>query len=171
VIFDDVNINTMIEVELDGRRVPMPHILEATNRMTVQEIHDRFRTAKRRPEATAEQRFMRAFLILPAFVRRIFYAFVMRFPTWSRRFSSSVLVTAVGMFGRGGGWALTMPNFTLTVAVGGIQEKPAVVDGEILIREILNLTVSVDHDIVDGGPIARFVSLFRELLEAGSGLE
>jgi pyruvate/2-oxoglutarate dehydrogenase complex dihydrolipoamide acyltransferase (E2) component len=74
------------------------------------------------------------------------------------------------MFGRGGGWAITMPNFTLTVALGGIAEKPGVVEGEIKIREYLDITVSIDHDIVDGAPAARFVYQFRDLVESGYGL-
>jgi pyruvate/2-oxoglutarate dehydrogenase complex dihydrolipoamide acyltransferase (E2) component len=113
---------------------------------------------------------MRWFLFLPAFLRRALYWAVMRFPQRFRSQSSPVMVTAVGMFGRGGGWAVTMPNFTLTVAVGGISQKPAVHQGEIAIREILNLTLSIDHDIVDGAPAARFVETLRTLLEDAYGL-
>lgn len=110
------------------------------------------------------------FLYLPAFIRRMFYWFVMRVPNRFREVSSSVMVTAVGMFGKGGGWAITMPNFTLTVAVGGISRKPGVIGEQIAIRDYLNLTISVDHDIVDGGPIVRFVNYFQELVESGAGL-
>jgi hypothetical protein len=113
---------------------------------------------------------MRWFLLAPAFVRRVFYWFVMRFPTFFREESSPVMVTAVGMFGEGGGWAITMPNFTLSVAVGGIAAKPGVFQGEIAVREYLDLTVSIDHDIVDGAPAARFVNTFRSLLEDSYGL-
>jgi pyruvate/2-oxoglutarate dehydrogenase complex dihydrolipoamide acyltransferase (E2) component len=74
------------------------------------------------------------------------------------------------MFGEGGGWAITMPNFTLNVAVGGIAQKPGVVDDEIAIREVLALTVSFDHDVVDGAPAAGFVQSFRSLLESAHGL-
>ena len=80
------------------------------------------------------------------------------------------MVTAVGMFGRGGGWAVTMPNFTLTIAVGGISRKPGVWKDEISIREFLDLTVSIDHDVVDGAPATRFVQSFRESLEGAHGL-
>jgi pyruvate/2-oxoglutarate dehydrogenase complex dihydrolipoamide acyltransferase (E2) component len=38
-------------------------------------------------------------------------------------------------------------------------------------REILNLTVSFDHDIVDGGPATRFVRRLVELIESGYGLD
>jgi pyruvate/2-oxoglutarate dehydrogenase complex dihydrolipoamide acyltransferase (E2) component len=41
---------------------------------------------------------------------------------------------------------------------------------EIEPREILNLTVMFDHDIVDGAPAARFMRRLVELIESGYGL-
>ena len=38
-------------------------------------------------------------------------------------------------------------------------------------REILDVTLSFDHDIVDGAPAARFASDFRALLEAAAALD
>lgn len=114
---------------------------------------------------------MRWFLQLPWIMRRPFYWIVLRFPQTFRKYSSPVLVTAVGMFGKGAGWGIPMPNFTLTVTLGGAAEKPAVVNGEIKPRELLDVTVSIDHDIVDGAPAARFVGHFRELIEHCYGLD
>jgi pyruvate/2-oxoglutarate dehydrogenase complex dihydrolipoamide acyltransferase (E2) component len=37
-------------------------------------------------------------------------------------------------------------------------------------REHLCLTVSFDHDIIDGAPAARFIQHFKELVESSSGL-
>lgn len=171
VIFEDVNVNVMVEVEMDGRLVPMPRILQSVNRKSLLEIHKEIRHTKGSPQQSAESKFMRWFLYLPAFLRRFFYMIVMRFPQKLRNYSTSVLVTSVGMFGRGGGWGIPFPNFTLTVTVGGIVKKPGVHQDQIAIREYLDLTISVDHDIVDGAPAARFANRFRELLESGYGLE
>ena len=74
------------------------------------------------------------------------------------------------MFGQGGGWGIMMPNFTLTVTVGGIARKPGVVEDRIQIREYLDLTISIDHDIVDGAPMVRFVNDFQNLIMSGFGL-
>ena len=60
---------------------------------------------------------------------------------------------------------------TLDIALGGIAEKPGVVDGRIEVREYLHVTVCFDHDIVDGAPAARFTARFKELVENGCGLE
>lgn len=171
VIFKDININSMFEVEMDGHRFPLPHIFQSTNKRSFLEINDELRSVQREPHTQDESKFIGALLLLPAFIRRMFYWVVMRFPNSFRQYSSSVLVTAVGMFGKGSGWAITMPNFTLTVAVGGISKKPGVLGEDIVIRDFLDVTVSIDHDIVDGAPAARFVQSFRELLEDAHGLK
>jgi pyruvate/2-oxoglutarate dehydrogenase complex dihydrolipoamide acyltransferase (E2) component len=170
VIFEDVHITSMFEIDRDGRKIPVPHVFKAVNQKTYLDVHNEIRSTQRRPTQTTESSFMGWFLFLPAFVRRAFYWVVMRIPRLFRDYSGSVMVTAVGMFGRGGGWAITMPNFTLTVTVGGIAKKPGVVDDKIKIREYLSTTISVDHDIVDGAPIVRFVDHLRELVEGGYGL-
>jgi len=170
VIYNDINITSMLEVEFGPKKIPIPHVFRATNRKSFRQIHDDLRATQKEPHASAESKFMRWFLFLPAFLRRGFYWVVMRFPQRFRDNSSPVMVTAVGMFGKGGGWAITMPNFTLNIAVGGISLKPGVYNGEIAIREYLDMTVSIDHDVVDGAPAARFVQSFRALLEAAYGL-
>jgi pyruvate/2-oxoglutarate dehydrogenase complex dihydrolipoamide acyltransferase (E2) component len=170
VIFEDVNVNTMIEVEMDGKRVPMPHILKAVNRRTVRDLHKEIRTVQVTSDDANVARFMRWFLVLPWFLRRPFYWIVMRTPQWIRKYSSSVLVSAVGMFTKGAGWGILMPNFSLNILLGGIAEKPSVVEGRIEIREILHMTLSFDHDIIDGAPAARFTNELKELIESGYGL-
>jgi pyruvate/2-oxoglutarate dehydrogenase complex dihydrolipoamide acyltransferase (E2) component len=171
VIFEDVNVNTMVEVESESGKIVMPHIIQAANRKTFLEIHTEIRAAQAQPSRTGEMKFMSYFLYLPGFLRRGFYLLVTRNPVRFRRLSSSVLVTAVGMFGKGGGWGLPSINFPLTVTLGGIAEKPGVVDGRIEVRQYLCVTVSFDHDIIDGAPAARFTQCFRELVEGGYGLE
>lgn len=172
VIFEDVNITAMIEVEMNGRKVPMPHIFKAVNKRTLRQIHDEMRETQARPGKTAEANFMRWFLAFPGFIRHMLYRVVLRFPHSMREQSSPVMVTAVGMFGKGGsGWGIPMASFTLTVTLGSVARKPGVVGEQILIRDILNMTVSIDHDIVDGAPAARFVEELRRLIEGAYGLQ
>jgi pyruvate/2-oxoglutarate dehydrogenase complex dihydrolipoamide acyltransferase (E2) component len=56
------------------------------------------------------------------------------------------------------------------LTVGGIAQKPGMVDGRIEPREFLSLTISFDHDIVDGAPAARFAARLKSLIECGYGL-
>ena len=43
-------------------------------------------------------------------------------------------------------------------------------DGQIAIRDSLSLTISFDHEIIDGAPAARFTQRLKELIEGGYGL-
>jgi pyruvate/2-oxoglutarate dehydrogenase complex dihydrolipoamide acyltransferase (E2) component len=171
IIYRDINITCMFEVEFGGKKIPIPHVFHETNHKNFRQLHEELRAIQNRPHASEESRFMRWFLYLPAFLRRVFYWIVMKFPKSFRDSSSPVMVTAIGMFGTGGGWAITMPNFTLNVGVGGISKKPGVHEGQIEVREFLDLTVSIDHDVVDGAPAARFIQSFRTRLENADGLQ
>jgi 2-oxoacid dehydrogenases acyltransferase (catalytic domain) len=78
-------------------------------------------------------------------------------------------VTAVGMFGGGGGFGLTpLALMSLDVVVGGMSPRPCVIDGQVTARDVLHLTVGIDHNVVDGAPAARFAAEFRELLETAA---
>ena len=81
-------------------------------------------------------------------------------------------VPVVGMFGRGGGWGIGfLPLHTLGVTVGGIGARPSVHEGQIAIREYLNLTLSFDHDMVDGAPAARFARAITDMIESTAAIE
>ncbi len=56
------------------------------------------------------------------------------------------------------------------MTVGGVGEKPGVVDGQIAIREYLGLTASFDHNMIDGAQATRFTERLKELIESGYGL-
>jgi pyruvate/2-oxoglutarate dehydrogenase complex dihydrolipoamide acyltransferase (E2) component len=76
------------------------------------------------------------------------------------------------MFGRGSGWGIGfLPLHTLGLTVGGISEQSRVLASQIVSREALNLTLSFDHDIVDGAPAARFANTLQELIESAAVLQ
>jgi len=171
VVYHDVDVVAMVEPEPGA--VAVPRIIRAANRKTVLEISDEIRSFQRKPEPGGRGGGASAFATrMPRFVRLGFFRLLKWNPHWFKRLSGTVIVTSVGMFGRGGGWGLGfLPLHTLGVLVGGIASKPAVHQGEIVIREFLNLTVSFDHDIVDGAPAARFVQSLADLVEGASTLE
>ena len=51
------------------------------------------------------------------------------------------------------------------LGVGRIIKKPAVFDGQIVPRDMMALSLTFDHRIVDGGPAARFLDTVRECVE------
>jgi len=170
ILFDEVDVNTIVEIEMDGRKMALPHFIRAANRRSVQDIHAELRAAQRAPQTTREFG-MRWFVRLPGFVRDAFYALAFRNPQWLKASFCTVGLTAVGMFAKGAGWAIPFNVHSLDVALGGIVEKPGVVDGCIAIREYLDLTLLFDHDVIDGAPAARFTARFQELIESAYGLD
>lgn len=172
VIFDDVDVWIPIEREVDSHKEPLPHIVHAANRKSFRAIHAEIRAA----QVSDVERVMRGLRILPAALYGSYMGLFWRFgrlaPRYLKRSVGTVSLTAVGMFGKGAGWGIPPPFPTpLMVTVGGIGEKPVIVDGQITSREYLSLTISVDHEIVDGAPAARFSRRLRELIESGYGLE
>jgi pyruvate/2-oxoglutarate dehydrogenase complex dihydrolipoamide acyltransferase (E2) component len=172
IVFDDVDVATLIEV--DAGAVAIPHVIRGANRKSVRAIHDEIRSIQARPAGSPQRSgwVQRLSAHVPGVVRRLFLRGLRRFPRSLRRLAGTTVVTAVGMFGGpGGGWALgIVPLHTLGLTLGGIAERPAVVAGQIVAREYLELTVSVDHDVVDGAPAARFVRRLRASIEEGACL-
>ena len=88
-----------------------------------------------------------------------------------RQHVGTVAVTAVGMFAAGGGFAISQPTLmSLQAVVGGVTPRPRVVQGEVEVREVLDLTVTIDHNVVDGAPAARFGAELRQLIENATAL-
>jgi pyruvate/2-oxoglutarate dehydrogenase complex dihydrolipoamide acyltransferase (E2) component len=168
IIFDDVDVLTYIEIEVDGQRFPLAHVVRAVNRKSWREIHEEIRGVQANAGETPNARRRESaewFLLLPAFARNVIYRIVNRSPRIWKKYVGTVYLTAVGMFGTGGGWGIGFSAHTLGVIIGGICEKPVAVKGRVEIRECLNLTADFDHDLTDGAPAARFIDKFKEFLE------
>jgi pyruvate/2-oxoglutarate dehydrogenase complex dihydrolipoamide acyltransferase (E2) component len=171
VQFDDVDVNVLVERDVDGERIGVPHAIRAANRRSLESIHDEIRAAQTDPVEGRLSRVAAAGLRLPGPLRRLLWRLPQVSPRYWKRLAGTVAVTSVGMFGAGGGWGIAPTNYALQLTVGGVARKPGLVDGEVVPREYLSLTVTVDHDVVDGAPAARFVGRFAELVEAAHGLE
>jgi pyruvate/2-oxoglutarate dehydrogenase complex dihydrolipoamide acyltransferase (E2) component len=171
VLFDDVDVVTLIETEKGG--VALPHIIRAAQRRTVQDISDEIRTIQISPAQSAQRGKLAALAkYSPRFVRLFVVWLLRRNPVWLKNIQGTAIVTSVGMFGKGGGWGIAfLPYHTLGLTVGGIVSKPGVYNGEIAIREYLHLTFGFDHDIVDGAPATRFAKSLCELIESAAVLE
>jgi len=174
ILFADVDVLTYIEREVAGQKQIMPYIIRAANHKTFREIHDEIRAAQVQDMAKAEVGGSKVLQFLPALLFRPYFWVSTwigrRYPQVWKQNWGTVCITAVGMFGKGAGWGMPPTEPTLTIIVGGIGEKPGVVDGQIAIRDYLSLTISFDHNITDGAPATRFAERLKELIESGYGL-
>lgn len=84
----------------------------------------------------------------------------------------SAMVTNVGMFGVGRAFAPLVPmsRTPLIVTVGAVADAPVARDGEVVVRPMLPLTVTIDHRVLDGYQASRMAARFQEVLEHPEGL-
>jgi pyruvate/2-oxoglutarate dehydrogenase complex dihydrolipoamide acyltransferase (E2) component len=177
VVFEDVDVPIPIERADSKEQRPMAYVLRKANEKNVLEITDEIRTVQREEVDESTQllggnltRLERLVLNAPAVIQ-ILLSFILRRSAFLRKkHMGTVGVTSIGMFGRYPGWGIPLGIPATLVAVGGINKKPGVVNDKIEIREYLNMTITVDHDLVDGAPLARFVSRLSELTESAFGL-
>ncbi len=172
IVFDDVDVYTPIERDVAGDSQIIPTIIRAANRKSLREIHHEIRAAQVEDVAKAWEGFKALhwpwLLLLPAF--RVMVWMGERSPQVWKKYRGTVGLTTVGMFGQGAGWGIPLPSHALWITVGGIGEKPGIASGHIAIREYLSLTISFDHETIDGAPAARFTQRLKELIESGYGL-
>ncbi len=74
-------------------------------------------------------------------------------------------ISNLGMFGVDEFTAIINPPDSCILAVGGITETPVVRDGKIEIGNIMKVTLSSDHRVVDGASAAQFLQTLKSLLE------
>ncbi len=176
VLFDAVDVAVPIEREIAGQSQPIIAIIRAANTKTMRQIHDEIRAAQVGQATQVWVGFSAAAWLrwLPMLVIRLGWAFFcwlrQTFPALQQRYGGTVGLTAVGMFGKGGGWGIPLNDHALDVTVGGIASKPGSVDGQIAIRDYLSITLSINHALIDGAPAARFAQRFKERIERGDGL-
>jgi pyruvate/2-oxoglutarate dehydrogenase complex dihydrolipoamide acyltransferase (E2) component len=171
VLFDDVDIQIQVERDLRGQKFPVPHIVRAANTKTVRDIHEEIRTVQAQPTRGREVQALPWVTLLPGFARQIFLWLLFKNPRLIKEYLGTVGLTAVGMFGDRGGWGIGLPSLhTLGIVVGGIAERPELVDGKVEAHEYLSVTLDFDHDLIDGAPAARFTQQLCNLIESGSGL-
>jgi len=171
ILFDDVDINVQIEVELAGQRIVKSLLVRAANRKSVQQLSAEVHAGMTAdPGGDRRYRGALAFLSVPEPVRALVLRAAMRNPHWVKQFGGTVGISSVGMFGPAGGWGIPIAPPTLMVTVGGIATKPRYIDGRLEPRELLDVTISVDHAIVDGAPAARFARRLTNLIEQADGL-
>jgi pyruvate/2-oxoglutarate dehydrogenase complex dihydrolipoamide acyltransferase (E2) component len=175
VVFNDINISLVVEKEIEGNKVPMPMVIDRTGEKSAADISREIEQAKKRELSSNDVVISRktglaekVYYLLPGFARRIVWRVMLRYPTIAFREMGNVIVTSVGMIGRINGWFIHRSVHPLSFGIGSVIKKPVVADNEIKIREILNMTILADHDVIDGAPMVRFLGDLTDQIEKGA---
>jgi pyruvate dehydrogenase E2 component (dihydrolipoamide acetyltransferase) len=74
-------------------------------------------------------------------------------------------ISNLGMMGIKEFTAIINPPESGILAVGGANPTPVVRDGQVVVRNIMNVTMSCDHRVIDGATGAKFLQTFKQMLE------
>lgn len=173
IVFDNVDVSTLVEVDAAGHRVPLPYVVRDAAGKSVMDIHRELRAVQADPGPMVSDLRGRLGMVrcVPRPVRWLVWRMLRRSPRLFKRFGGTVVVTSVGMFGSGRAWGAGLVSHPVTVTVGGISRIPRLRDGALQDREYVCVTVSLDHEVIDGAPAARFITGLRDLLERADGLD
>lgn len=181
LVFEDVDISIVVEKNVNGSRVPLPYVIRKADKKTLSQVQDEIESAKSRTvggegDYVLGEEYsptaMKLFIKLPQWLRLILMRLlVLNNPQRTKNMMGTVMITTAGMVGHTRGWIMPFGMHPLCLALGSLNEQPAVYRGEIQKREILHLTILIDHDVIDGVPAARFVDDLVKKLQMGFGLQ
>ncbi|MCD6299376.1 MAG: 2-oxo acid dehydrogenase subunit E2 [Thermoplasmata archaeon] len=177
VVFDDVDISIPVERVTNEGANTVAYIIRKANEKSVTDITDEIRSVQREnvdasTQLLGELNFTERLIMgAPLFIQKLMLRYFSRNGLLMKKYMGTVGVSSVGTLGKFPGWVIPLGTPAVMILVGGITKKPAVIDNKIEIRECLHITVTVDHDMVDGGPMVRFVDRLNELMEGAFGLE
>lgn len=176
IVFEDIDISLPIEKRVNGSKVPLATIIRQVNRKSITEIYNELEQAKSINVETEKEYVLSArknnfitalFFNLPQFIRLLIWKHILKNPFRVKENMGTAVITNIGMSGSTPGWIIPKSLHNLCFGLGTIVKKPWVVKNEIAIREILHLTVTFDHDAVDGAPAAIFTNrLVRNMEKA-----
>jgi pyruvate/2-oxoglutarate dehydrogenase complex dihydrolipoamide acyltransferase (E2) component len=174
VVFDDVDVNTLLEKRKpDGSLVPVTYIVRAANRKSLAEVNHELRQASASDLYNDEGvRRRRKLMRLPRVVRAVLWRRMLRDPSRLKHEMGTAGLSNVGSFiAARPSWGVASSFLTCTLTIGGRYQRVYWTDGRAEPRATLSVTVTVNHDVVDGAPGARFAETFGRLLEGGAGLD
>ena len=169
VIHRHVDVQTLVEVPTAQGPFGLVHVVRDADVRSVPEISTELRGVQADATGTASGRALERLGpaaghvpgLLPAMYR------VIGRSVRARLRAGTVQVTAVGMFAGGGGFAIAPATISsVVVVVGGLSRRPRADGDRVVVRDILDLTVTIDHNVVDGAPATRFGADLRRRMEA-----
>ncbi len=165
MIFEDINVSIIVEKNLNGQRVPIPLLIEKADKISIESISRQINEAREKQLDNNEivlqkktDRIETLYYRLPGFLRRLVWRYMLKHPGLTYSKMGNVAITSLGMAGQVKGWFIPITVHPVCFGLGSIIKKPVVIDDKVEIREILNMSVLLDHDVIDGAPMARFIS-------------
>jgi pyruvate/2-oxoglutarate dehydrogenase complex dihydrolipoamide acyltransferase (E2) component len=167
IILDDVTISVLIEREVAGEKVPEPLGIKGAQGKTYYQINKEIREAKMQQTDSLGSLSGQAWIsLIPGFFLKQFIRFADKNIHMAKKYGK-IAVTAVGMYSKDPIWFIPHGTATVLITFGSINNKVVEIDKQFFSHEHLCLTVSFDHNIVDGAPASRFMNQLIETIKSG----
>lgn len=172
VILNDINISVLVERDLDGVKVPEPVGIKQADNKSVMEIQNEIRIAQGHEGNKLGNLSNTSWVnYIPGFLLKTFIKIADRNISMAKKYGKTA-VTAVGMHSSTSSWFIPHGTATVLLTVGSLtKENVLKEDGSVESREMLHLTASFDHEIIDGSPAARFMKRLEEVIAGGENMK
>ncbi len=177
VTFDEVDVMTNIEREMDGVKKPVNYTVRNAHAKTLREIHDELNAAKTVKKVSLTtgnkggKKLVKMIPKLPRFIRKMIIHKIFTDPYLKKKYLGTIGVSSVGMFGKDInelGWMIHLTPHNASLGVGSKEIKYEMTkEGKIKEREFMAVTLAMDHALIDGGPAARFFREFYLIIRDG----
>ena len=166
-------MQTLVEVPTHQGPFGLVHVVRDADIRSVADISSELRSVKNHADTTTTGRLLTHLGPTLGRVPGLYPSMYagMRRSRRAHQATGTVQVTAVGMFADGSGFAIAPPTLaSLLLVVGGISRRPRVIGDGIEVRDVVDLTLTIDHNVVDGSPATRFAADLRRLLHTAAAL-
>lgn len=164
--FNKINISVIIEKVIDNTKVPIPYVITSADSKSPQQIYQEIESAKKNSIEGKEKvvgkkmNFLeKSYYLMPGIIRRAIWRIILKKPEYCFTQMGNVSVTS--LLGTGSlsasSWFIHKSIHPLSIGIGSLTKKPIVIDNNIEIREILNVTILMDHNVADGVQMSKFV--------------
>jgi len=138
-VFEDVNVGIAVEVEGDKTSGLLVPVVRRADRKSLHEVAEEARDLVERARTGKASH--------------------------EDLTGGTFTITNLGMYGVESFVPIINPPETAILGVGAIREKPVLIEGEVKIKPIVNLTLSFDHRVVNGASGAKFMQRLKQILE------
>ncbi|MFT5859141.1 MAG: pyruvate/2-oxoglutarate dehydrogenase complex dihydrolipoamide acyltransferase (E2) component [Flavobacteriaceae bacterium] len=165
ILFNNVDVATMIEKTMeDGTKIPFPYIIRAAQNKSYADINAEITRVRTLSFAELKSEKKTAILSgLPKRLRMSMMRRALKNPDKLKEVMGTVGLTSIGRELKDRKfWPQPVSPYTCTMAMGSIYSNQE--------RNILCVTMKVNHDLIDGIPAVKFARTFFNLLENPTNL-
>ena len=169
IIFpQNINVSILVERTIGSQIVPEPFAIEKCENLSCIDITEKIRSAQNNTERKLGSLSGSSwFMFIPSSLLKLFVRIADKSINMGIKYGK-IGVTSAGMFSKEPVWFIPHGSPTILLTIGSIIARVIEINGQFETREHLCLTVSFDHDIIDGAPATRFMNELINEIKSGN---